>query len=136
MVEDKGLKVEVADRIGTFVVRVGEPRELYNMLMDEKAFGDHDRAAEAIEDLRILFEYRYVIERLHDLRFDLSLERGLDYYTGVIYEAVCVSGDMQVGSIEGGGRYDNLVRMFQEASKATPCVGVSLGIQRTYPHGG
>jgi len=132
MVEDKGLKAEVADRIGTFVVRAGEPRELYKMLMDEKAFGDHNGAAEAMEDLRILFEYLDAMDRLQYVRFDLSLARGLDYYTGVIYEAVCVSGDTQVGSIGGGGRYDNLVGMFQEAGKATPCVGVSVGIERVF----
>jgi histidyl-tRNA synthetase len=60
------------------------------------------------------------------------LARGLDYYTGVIYEAVCMSGNTQVGSIGGGGRYDNLVSMFQEAGKVTPCVGVSVGIERVF----
>lgn len=42
--------------------------------------------------------------------FDLSLARGLDYYTGVIYETVLKGQD--VGSVSGGGRYDNLVGMF------------------------
>merc|ERR1712154_34602 len=70
--------------------------------------------------------------KLKYISFDLSLARGLDYYTGVIYEAVCMNGNTQVGSIGGGGRYDNLVSMFQEAGKITPCVGVSVGIERVF----
>lgn len=59
--------------------------------------------------------------------FDLSLARGLDYYTGVIYEAG-QTGPSRVGSIAAGGRYDGLVGMF--SSKHVPAVGVSIGIER------
>ena len=55
MVDEKGLKAEVADRIGAFVVRVGEPQELYKILIDKTLFGNHDREAEVMEDLCILF---------------------------------------------------------------------------------
>jgi len=137
MVEDKGLESEVADKIGAFVVKKGEPWTLYNELMgngdaSKCAFGTHAGANEAMEDLRILFEYLEAMDKLKFISFDLSLARGLDYYTGVIYEAVCMSGNTQVGSIGGGGRYDNLVSMFQEAGKVTPCVGVSVGIERVF----
>lgn len=81
--------------------------------------------------------------------FDLSLARGLDYYTGVIYEAVLtqagvapVSNDAQneanteesisVGSVAGGGRYDGLVGMFDPKGRKVPCVGVSIGIERIF----
>ena len=60
------------------------------------------------------------------ISFDLSLARGLDYYTGVIYEAVMVGGN--VGSVAAGGRYDGLVGMF--SGKDVPAVGVSIGIER------
>jgi histidyl-tRNA synthetase len=132
MVEDKGLKPEVADKIGTFVLEKGEPWTLYKQLMESNKFGDHKGALQAMEDLRILFEYLEAMDKLTFVSFDLSLARGLDYYTGVIYEAVCMSGNTQVGSIGGGGRYDNLVSMFQEAGKITPCVGVSVGIERVF----
>lgn len=56
------------------------------------------------------------------ISFDLSLARGLDYYTGVIYEAVLTAKDSVVGSIAAGGRYDNLVGMFRY-------VGGRVGIQ-------
>ena len=87
---------------------------------------------EAMEDLKILFKYLEAMDKLKYISFDLSLARGLDYYTGVIYEAVCMNGNTQVGSIGGGGRYDNLASMFQEAGKATPCVGVSVDIERVF----
>lgn len=132
MVDDKGLKPEVADKIGTFVLLKGEPWDMYNRLMESNKFGKHVGAKDALEDLRILFDYLEAMGKLKFISFDLSLARGLDYYTGVIYEAVCMSGNTQVGSIGGGGRYDNLVSMFQEAGKITPCVGVSVGIERVF----
>jgi histidyl-tRNA synthetase len=133
MVEDKGLPGDVADKIGTFVVNMkGSAWEMYNSLMDSKKFGNHKGAMEAMEDLRICFEYLEAMGVLKFISFDLSLARGLDYYTGIIYEAVCMNGNTQVGSIGGGGRYDNLVSMFQEAGKVTPCVGVSVGIERVF----
>lgn len=57
------------------------------------------------------------------MSFDLSLARGLDYYTGVIYEAVLTSvaadgSEVGVGSVAGGGRYDDLVGMFDPKGKA------------------
>merc|ERR1711862_798273 len=125
MVEDKGLEGDVADRIGEFVVLKGKPWDMYNFLVEGKKFGNHKGATEAMEDLRTCFVYLEAMDKLHFISFDLSLARGLDYYTGVIYEAVCMSGNTRVGSIGGGGRYDNLVSMFQEAGKVTPCVGVS-----------
>ena len=132
MVEEKGLAGDVADRIGEFVVLRGEPWEMYKSLMDGKKFGDHKGALDAMEDLRICFDYLDAMDKLRFISFDLSLARGLDYYTGIIYEAVCMNGNTQVGSIGGGGRYDNLVSMFQEAGKVTPCVGVSVGIERVF----
>lgn len=57
----------------------------------------------------------------------MSLARGLDYYTGVIFEAVLTGQDL-VGSIGAGGRYDKLVGMF--SGKDIPAVGVSIGMRR------
>ena len=83
--------------------------------------------------------------------FDLSLARGLDYYTGVIYEAILTQtgpipppaaaeqngaggdeGSVSVGSVAGGGRYDGLVGMFDPKGRKVPCVGVSIGIERVF----
>jgi histidyl-tRNA synthetase len=60
------------------------------------------------------------------IRIDRSLARGLDYYTGPVFETVLNDGS--IGSVSGGGRYDGLVGMF--SGRPVPAVGVSLGIDR------
>jgi len=132
MVEEKGLSAEVADKIGSFVLFNGQPQELWERLTADAVFGDHSLAAAAMADLKTLFAYLAAMNTLQHVSFDLSLARGLDYYTGVIYEAVLTDGTSQVGSIAAGGRYDNLVGMFSAAGVQTPCVGVSIGIERVF----
>lgn len=60
---------------------------------------------------------------------DFSLARGLDYYTGLIFEAV-ITDESNVGSISGGGRYDGLIASF--SNKDIPSVGGSIGIERIF----
>jgi histidyl-tRNA synthetase len=64
------------------------------------------------------------------IELDCSMVRGLGYYTGPIFEAMLTSDDPEerVGSVSGGGRYDELVGLFRK--EALPTVGVSLGIER------
>lgn len=129
MVEEKGLQESVADKIGEFVVLKGEPRELLAKLQDAShPLSNHPESAAALNDLEILFDFLDVMSALRPFSFDLSLARGLDYYTGVIYEAVFKGGS--VGSIAAGGRYDHLVGMF--SGKEVPAVGVSIGIERVF----
>lgn len=73
------------------------------------------------------------------ISFDLSLARGLDYYTGVIYEAVLLQTPVRageeplgVGSVAAGGRYDGLVGMFDPKGRKVPCVGLSIGVERIF----
>nr|POE54703.1 histidine--trna ligase, cytoplasmic [Quercus suber] len=123
MVEEKGLS---ADEIGTFVKERGQPLELLSKLKQQGSkFLGHNGSVDALNDLEILFKALKVSKCIDKVVFDLSLARGLDYYTGVIFEAV-FKGDAQVGSIAAGGRYDNLNGMF--GAKQVPSVGVSLGI--------
>jgi histidyl-tRNA synthetase len=63
------------------------------------------------------------------VRIDRTLARGLDYYTGPVFEAT-LEGDY-TGSISGGGRYDGLIGMFS-GKEDVPAVGVSLGIERIF----
>ncbi|GKV02415.1 hypothetical protein SLEP1_g14852 [Rubroshorea leprosula] len=132
MVEQKGLSVETADKIGTFVKIRGPPLELLSKLMKEEGneaneLLKHEASKEALSDLMILFEALEKSRCINKVVFDLSLARGLDYYTGVIFEAV-FKGGVQVGSIGAGGRYDNLIGIF--GNKQVPAVGMSLGIER------
>ena len=78
--------------------------------------------------MELLFTYMEAMGALDNIIFDFSLARGLDYYTGLIYEAVLTGSDR--GSIAGGGRYDGLVGMF--SGKNIPAVGVSIGIERIF----
>lgn len=64
------------------------------------------------------------------IEVDISLARGLNYYTGVIVEVVCSHPDVKMGSIGGGGRYDDLTGLF--GLKNLSGVGVSFGIDRIY----
>ncbi|KAJ4802763.1 hypothetical protein LUZ62_015329 [Rhynchospora pubera] len=130
LVEEKGLSVETADRIGAIVKKRGSPFEILTELKAEGSkFLENSGSVAALGELDILFQALKEANCLDNLVFDLSLARGLDYYTGVIYEAV-FKGTTQVGSIAAGGRYDNLVGMF--SGKQVPAVGVSLGIERVF----
>lgn len=70
--------------------------------------------------------YLTAMNRITKVSFDLSLARGLDYYTGIIYEIVLTEKNNELGSISGGGRYDGLIGMFCQYE--IPAVGGSLGI--------
>ena len=67
-------------------------------------------AKEALAELSTLFNLLSHMQGLHNIEFNMSLARGLDYYTGVIYEAVMLKswdgGQPQVGSVAAGGRSD------------------------------
>ena len=62
--------------------------------------------------------------------FDLKLARGLDYYTGMIFEAVLKENALSVGSVAAGGRYDELVEKLHPQHRRIPCVGLSIGVER------
>ncbi|XVE90592.1 hypothetical protein DITRI_Ditri20bG0090200 [Diplodiscus trichospermus] len=130
MVEEKGLSVETADKIGTFVKIRGPPLELLSKIMGGSEGSEllkHNASKDALGDLSVLFEALAKSRCIDKVVFDLSLARGLDYYTGVIFEAA-FKGGVQVGSIGAGGRYDNLIGNF--GTKQVPAVGMSLGIER------
>lgn len=130
LVTDKGLPEEVADRIKVFVEQRGDPRGLLAALSETASLGlaAHAGAREAFADFALLFDYLEALGALDYVALDLSLARGLDYYTGAIYEAVLRDSSFGVGSIAAGGRYDNLVGIFAERS--IPAVGVSIGVER------
>ncbi|TFJ88391.1 hypothetical protein NSK_000740 [Nannochloropsis salina CCMP1776] len=93
MTEEKGLYPAVADRIGTFVTYKGPPKELLGRLLAENAFQGHSTALAALGELEILFEYLEAMGSLGAISFDLSLARGLDYYTD---PAVCATEEVLV----------------------------------------
>jgi histidyl-tRNA synthetase len=129
MCVEKGLDEKVADRIGEFVVLNGSVDLVHKMMEGE--LGTNKSAKKGLEALKILHGYCQDMDIDHVFKFDLSLARGLDYYTGVIYEVVLTEGDHEVGSIAAGGRYDGLVGSLSDNQKhQVPCVGISIGIER------
>ncbi|XP_045346882.1 histidine--tRNA ligase, cytoplasmic isoform X3 [Leopardus geoffroyi] len=114
MVGEKGLTPEVADHIGDYVQQHGGVSLVEQLLQDPK-LSQNKQALEGLEDLKLLFEYLTLFGIADKISFDLSLARGLDYYTGVIYEAVLLQTPVRpgeeplgVGSVAAGGRYDGL----------------------------
>jgi histidyl-tRNA synthetase len=87
MVEEKGLDEQVADRIGQWVVLKGS-RDLLDKLRQDEALAANENMKQGIEEMELLFTYMEFFDALDTVSFDLSLARGLDYYTGVIYEVV------------------------------------------------
>jgi histidyl-tRNA synthetase len=90
------------------------------------AQGD-EHLTRAIDDLSELFRILEVmVPASNRFKLDLTLARGLDYYTGIVYEATVETP--KVGSVSGGGRYDGLIGMF--AGRDVPAMGVSIGLER------
>ena len=90
--------------------------------------------AESETGLKGVEETRYILETLktiglnNEIQLDLTLARGLNYYTGAIFEVKVL--DVQIGSITGGGRYDNLTGIF--GMPGLSGVGISFGADRIY----
>ncbi|EPE35974.1 Class II aaRS and biotin synthetase [Glarea lozoyensis ATCC 20868] len=149
MVQEKGLLEEVADRIGDYVRRSGDIYEVLQFLESNPGFSANENMKAGLHDMRLLVSYLEALDVVNKVSFDLSLARGLDYYSGLIFEIITkppsgnvavVSGEgiqsseqrkpepSQVGSIAAGGRYDSLVGMY--GKRPIPCVGVSFGVDR------
>ncbi|XP_052276969.1 histidine--tRNA ligase-like isoform X3 [Dreissena polymorpha] len=145
MIDEKGLDPQAADKIG-FFVKFSGGLDVIEELLKDASLATQKEAVEGLQEMKLLLQYCEMYKIADKVVFDLSLARGLDYYTGVIYEA-CLQGythqptspasgqeeeSVTVGSVAGGGRYDNLVGMFDAKGKKVPCVGVSIGIERIF----
>ncbi|KAF8469088.1 hypothetical protein BDZ91DRAFT_655469 [Kalaharituber pfeilii] len=146
MTEEKGLDGAVADKIGEYVIKKGG-QELLDALSRDEALSSNESLKQGFSDMGLLFDYLGTFNVLPKVSFDLSLARGLDYYTGIIYEVVTEASaapvskgnaprkqnvtidpndpeadrsnddTIGVGSIAAGGRYDELVGMFSQSAK-------------------
>ncbi|KAF9078693.1 hypothetical protein BDP27DRAFT_1310025 [Rhodocollybia butyracea] len=87
MTEEKGLDPAVADKIGEYVKHKGGPELLEKLFADPKLSADSS-AKQGLEEMGLLFTYLAAYNVIAKISFDMSLARGLDYYTGIIYEAI------------------------------------------------
>nr|GFB93744.1 histidine--tRNA ligase, cytoplasmic [Tanacetum cinerariifolium] len=117
--KELGLDTETVEKIGSFVKLRGHPFEIFLELKNEGSqILTSDSSKQALNDLDKLFQALDSTGSVDKVVFNVSLARGLDYYIGVIYEAI-TKGATQVGSIAGGGRYDDLIGTFR--SKPVAC---------------
>jgi histidyl-tRNA synthetase len=124
--EGPGLTADQADRVLDFAETGRGGVEV--LAQAEARLGTHPKAAEGIANLRKVFELLDAGGVAADrLAVDLGLARGLDYYTGIVFETT-VNGWEKFGSIASGGRYDNLASLF--TSRKLPGVGASIGLDR------
>ncbi|KAI1099296.1 histidyl-tRNA synthetase [Jackrogersella minutella] len=145
MVEQKGLSEDVADKIGKFVLNRGTLDEMIEFIKSDPNLSANDEIKAGIADMELLASYSKELDTFSKISFDLSLARGLDYYTGLIFEVIqkpSTTNDKDakkssknqdasaVGSIAAGGRYDNLVGMY--GKRQIPCVGISFGVDRIF----
>lgn len=94
----------------------------------DKMFENVEVGKQGVEELKTLFGYIGAAGLKCDVELDLTLARGLNYYTGAIFEVK--AKDVQIGSICGGGRYDNLTGIFGMPDVSG--VGISFGADRIY----
>lgn len=125
---ENGLTETVANEILAFITIAGKPAEIISEL--EKYSGKNRTFDEGISELR------KVVESLPGLgvpdeyfEIDLTIARGLDYYTGTVYETK-LSKYPEIGSVCSGGRYDNLAEFYTD--KRLPGVGISIGLTRLF----
>jgi histidyl-tRNA synthetase len=126
MAEKAGVTPEQANRVLDLAGMQGDNVEVLDRL--EKEFGTNPRAADGVAKLRELLAVTRAAGIPEErVRLDLSICRGLDYYTGTIYETFL--RDLPgIGSVCSGGRYDNLAGVYTR--QALPGVGASLGLDR------
>ena len=123
---ERGIDAEAVARLQPILNLDGSTEEKLNKL--EAIIGGSETGMLGITEMRTIFSY---VERLGinlDVELDLSLARGLNYYTGAIFEVK--AKDFQIGSISGGGRYDNLTGIF--GLPGVSGVGISFGADRIY----
>ncbi|MFV0365316.1 MAG: histidine--tRNA ligase [Mangrovibacterium sp.] len=123
---EKGVSEEAVDKLQPILNLSGSTEEKLSDI--EAVIGHSAVGAKGIEEMRTLFNYIATAELSTEVELDLTLARGLNYYTGAIYEVK--AKDVQIGSITGGGRYDDLTGIF--GMKGVSGVGVSFGADRIY----
>lgn len=119
----RGIAPESAQKLLSLLeVKEDNAATLANM---ESIFANHEDAMNAIRELRIIVEASSAFDDGVKVRVSPELARGLNYYTGAIFE---IQAEGLNSSIAGGGRYDHLIGMF--SGRDIPAVGISLGFER------
>lgn len=123
---EKGISEEAINKLQPLLLLRGNTNDKLEAL--EKLLVHSETGLRGISEIRTLFSFLKASEIDSKVIFDLTLARGLNYYTGTIIEVKAC--DVEIGSICGGGRYDNLTGVF--GLEGVSGVGVSFGADRIY----
>jgi histidyl-tRNA synthetase len=131
----EGVKEELARRAipGTAIAHIEALLAVSSLDELREAFANSTLGLQGIDEVEEVLGYLADHPASNVVKFDISLARGLDYYTGCIFEVVVDAQrhpDLKMGSIGGGGRYDNLTGIFGRPGLSG--VGVSFGAERIY----
>ncbi len=124
--EQIGVQKDSLEKLEPVLKMTGNNQEKLKFL--EGFLEDSSIGMEGLTEVRQLFSYLDTDPVESELEFDLTLARGLNYYTGTIFEVK--SAEVEIGSICGGGRYDDLTGIF--GLEGVSGVGVSFGADRIY----
>ena len=123
---EKGLSDEAIARLQPVILLSGTNREKIASL--KEILASSEIGMKGIEELEFILDRIDKVVLHAELELDLTLARGLNYYTGAIFEVKAL--DVQIGSITGGGRYDNLTGVF--GMEGVSGVGISFGADRIF----
>lgn len=123
---EKGISQKAIDVLQPLLTLSGTNDEKFNTL--ETMLSNSEIGKKGIEELRLVFDNVANLSPRGTVELDVSLARGLNYYTGTIIEVK--ANEMEMGSITGGGRYDNLTGVF--GMDGVSGVGISFGADRIF----
>lgn len=123
---ERGLTTEAVDKLRPILSLSGTNEEKLEVMTD--FLKDSEVGRKGLEEMREVFAGIDAIGHKAEMEVDISLARGLNYYTGTIIEVK--ARDVEIGSITGGGRYDNLTGVF--GMPGLSGVGISFGADRIY----
>ena len=128
LTEDVGLTAEQADEIMQFISITGSNRQVLDALAGYQ--GRHELFDQGLDELNTVTRYLSAFGVPEEnFAVDLTIARGLDYYTGTVYETTLLDHP-EIGSVCSGGRYDNLAAYYTD--RQLPGVGISIGLTRLF----
>ncbi len=123
---NRGLSTDQINIIEKYLLIEGTNENKLTQL--QLLLGNNENGQKGIIELNYILNYAKLISHNSSLIIDFTLARGLNYYTGIIFEVKAIGA--QMGSIGGGGRYDDLTGLFGVPNM--PGVGISFGVDRIY----
>ncbi len=123
---DNGLSSEAIEKLQPIISLSGTNEEKLDTI--KNVLSDSEIGLKGVEEIRFILDTLKVVGLNNEIQLDLTLARGLNYYTGAIFEVKAL--DTPMGSITGGGRYDNLTGIF--GMPGISGVGISFGADRIF----